>query len=164
LTKDGTGFLSIAAGLPDDGHTQSGQTRFRRCGGMIGQVGRMNRTIREATVKRYHYDSRQPLESHLHDFMQAYNFARRLKTLNGLTPYEYLCKIWTREPARFIMNPNHQMPGLNKGGRLGRRHGKGRKEARLVMARKALAEGLPLETEMAAGGEPGFLLAGRAGA
>ncbi|MDR0673265.1 MAG: hypothetical protein LBF93_06335, partial [Zoogloeaceae bacterium] len=43
----------------------------------------------------------------------SYNFARRLKTLNGLTPYEYLCKIWTREPARFIMNPNHQMPGLN---------------------------------------------------
>ncbi|MDR0674171.1 MAG: IS481 family transposase, partial [Zoogloeaceae bacterium] len=39
--------------------------------------------------------------------------ARRLKTLNRLTPYEYLCKIWTKEPERFIMNPNQQMPGLN---------------------------------------------------
>ncbi|KID12324.1 hypothetical protein P279_29050 [Rhodobacteraceae bacterium PD-2] len=43
----------------------------------------------------------------------AYNFARRLKTLNGLTPYEYICNIWTSEPDRFILNPIHQMPGLN---------------------------------------------------
>ena len=40
-----------------------------------------------------HYDNHQQLENHLHDFIRAYNFARRLKTLNGLTPYEYLCKI-----------------------------------------------------------------------
>jgi transposase InsO family protein len=58
-----------------------------------GQVERMNRT--KATVKRYHYDTHQQLESHLHDFIQAYNYARRLKTLNGLTPYEYQCKTWT---------------------------------------------------------------------
>ena len=45
--------------------------------------------------------------------MAAYNFARRLKTLNGLTPYEYICKIWTSEPDRFILDPIHQMPGLN---------------------------------------------------
>ena len=41
------------------------------------------------------------------------NFARRLKTLNGLTPYEYICKIRTSEPHRFILNPIHQMPGRN---------------------------------------------------
>ena len=45
--------------------------------------------------------------------MAAYNFARRLKTLNGLTPYEYICKIWTSEPDRFNIDPIHQMPGLN---------------------------------------------------
>ena len=45
--------------------------------------------------------------------MSAYNFARRLKTLNGLTPDEYICKIWTSEPERFIVNPIHQMAGLN---------------------------------------------------
>lgn len=45
--------------------------------------------------------------------MAAYNFARRLKTLGGLTPYEYICKIRTPEPDRFILNPTHQMPGLN---------------------------------------------------
>ena len=37
----------------------------------------------------------------------------RLKSLGGLTPYEYICKIWTSEPDRFILDPIHQMPGLN---------------------------------------------------
>ena len=78
-----------------------------------GQVERMNRTIKEATVRRYHYDSHQQLEAHLADFLRAYNFGRRLKTLKGLTPYEYICKTWTTESDRFTLNPIHQMPGLN---------------------------------------------------
>ena len=78
-----------------------------------GQVERMNRTIKEATVKRYHYDRHDQLRQHLQDFINAYNFARRLKTLKGLTPYEYICKCWTSQPNRFIINPIHQMPGLN---------------------------------------------------
>ena len=78
-----------------------------------GQVERMNRTIKDATVKRYHYDRHDHLRTHLSDFLNAYNYARRLKTLSGLTPYEYICKIWTSEPDRFILNPSHQMPGLN---------------------------------------------------
>jgi transposase InsO family protein len=78
-----------------------------------GQVERMNRTIKDATVKRYHYDSHDQLRKHLADFMAAYNFGRRLKTLSGLTPYEYICKIWTSEPERFILNPIHQMLGPN---------------------------------------------------
>lgn len=77
-----------------------------------GQVERMNRTIKDATVKRYYYDSHDQLRAHLADFIAAYNFARRLKTLNGLTPYEYIYKVWTSEPDRFIVNPIHQMPGL----------------------------------------------------
>ena len=51
-----------------------------------GQVERMNRTIKDATIKRYHYDSHEQLRRHLADFLDAYNFARRLKTLSGLTP------------------------------------------------------------------------------
>lgn len=54
----------------------------------------MNGTIKEATVQRSHYDQRDQLEAHLADFIIAYNYARRLKTLKGLTPYEY-CKSWT---------------------------------------------------------------------
>jgi transposase InsO family protein len=50
-----------------------------------GQIERMNRTLKEATVQRYHYDSHQQLEVHLADFVSAYNFGRRLKTLRGAT-------------------------------------------------------------------------------
>ncbi len=78
-----------------------------------GQVERMNRTIKDATVKRFHYDSHDHLRQHLADFVSAYNFGRRLKTLKGLTPYEYICKCWTSEPDRFTLNPIHQTPGLN---------------------------------------------------
>ena len=78
-----------------------------------GQVERMNRTIKDATVKRFHYDSQDQLKSHLANFVDAYNFARRLKTLKGLTPYEFIAKAWTKEPQRFTLNPIHQMPGLN---------------------------------------------------
>ncbi|TGQ26991.1 DDE-type integrase/transposase/recombinase, partial [Mesorhizobium sp. M4B.F.Ca.ET.214.01.1.1] len=46
-----------------------------------GQVERMNRTVKEATVKRFHYDNHDQLRQHLQDFIDAYNFGRRLKTL-----------------------------------------------------------------------------------
>jgi len=60
-------------------------------GGVARNVGgRMNRTIKQATVKRFHYESHDQPRAHLADFMAAYNFARRLKTLSGLTPYEYI--------------------------------------------------------------------------
>jgi transposase-like protein len=78
-----------------------------------GQVERMNRTLKEATVKRFHYDNHDQLRKHLDNFVAAYNYARRLKTLNGLTPYEYICKVWTNNPDRFKLNPLHEMPGLN---------------------------------------------------
>ena len=72
-----------------------------------------NCAIKDATVKRYHYDDHDQLRSHLSDFLDAYNYAPRLKTLSGLTPYEYICKIQTSEPDRFILNPTHQIPGPN---------------------------------------------------
>ena len=78
-----------------------------------GQVERMNRTIKDATVKRFHYDTHDQLRQHLDDFVAAYNFGRRLKRLRGLTPYEFICKAWAAEPQRFNANPHHQRPGLN---------------------------------------------------
>ena len=78
-----------------------------------GQVERMNRTIKDATVKRYVYDTHEQLKAHLTDFLEAYSFARRLKTLKGITPYEYLSKLWTKTQDTFTLNPIHQMPRLN---------------------------------------------------
>lgn len=73
----------------------------------------MNRTIKDATVKRFHYDSHDQLRGHLKDFIDAYNFGRRLKTLKGLTPYEAICKAWAAEPERFRQDPAHLTSGLN---------------------------------------------------
>jgi len=78
-----------------------------------GQVERMNRIIKDATVKRFYYETHHQLREHLANFVAAYNFAKRLKTLNGLTPYEFICKCWTKEPQRFTSNPHHQIPGPN---------------------------------------------------
>ena len=78
-----------------------------------GQVERMNRTIKDATVKRYRYESHDQLRQHLGDFVAAYKFGRRLKTLRGLTPDEAICKARQVEPARFTSNPHHQIPGPN---------------------------------------------------
>jgi len=46
-------------------------------------------------------------------FIMTYNFAQRLKTLKGLTPYEYACKIWTKQPERFNLDPFLHTVGLN---------------------------------------------------
>jgi transposase InsO family protein len=78
-----------------------------------GQVERMNRTLKDATVKRYHYGTHAQLKEHLQAFLMAYNFAKRLKTLRGLTPYEHICKIWTTQPKRFRLSPLHLTVGLN---------------------------------------------------
>lgn len=71
----------------------------------------MNRTIREATVQRCHYDSHELLRAHLGDFIAAYNFTKRLKTLGGLTVYQFIGECWQKEPDRFTLDPIHQMPG-----------------------------------------------------
>jgi transposase InsO family protein len=81
-----------------------------------GQVERMNRTLKDATVKRYHYDSHAQLRAHLQLFVDAYNHARRLKTLRGLTPYEFIHQAWAKDPNRFRLNPSHHIPGPYRSG------------------------------------------------
>ena len=76
-----------------------------------GQVERMNRTLKDATVKRYHYENHAQLQAHLTAFLAAYNFAKRLKTLRGLTPHEFICKAWTETPKAFRLNPFHHTAG-----------------------------------------------------
>jgi hypothetical protein len=47
-----------------------------------------------AMVKRYHYATHAQLKEHIHAFLMAYNFARRLATLRGPTPYGHISKVW----------------------------------------------------------------------
>ena len=63
--------------------------------------------------QRYYYETHQQLKYHLKLFLTAYNFARRLKTLNGLTPYEYIVKCWQNDEERFKIYPNRDTLGLN---------------------------------------------------
>lgn len=78
-----------------------------------GQVERMHRTIKDATIKRFHYDNHVQLRQHLTDLVAAYNFSRRLKRPRRLTPYKFICKTWAAEPSCFKANLHHQMSGLS---------------------------------------------------
>ena len=47
------------------------------------------------------------------DSRLQHHFPWLATSLKGLSPYEYICSTWTKEPGRFILDPIHQMPGLN---------------------------------------------------
>ena len=59
----------------------------------------------EATVQCYHYESTAQLNKHLQAFLLAYNHAKRLKRLRGLTPYEFVCAQWQKNPIIFTCDP-----------------------------------------------------------
>ena len=72
----------------------------------------MNRTIKEATVQRFHDQTPAELNEHLQAFLLAYNHAKRLKTLRGLTPHEFVCAQWQNNPTIFTRGPTHLTLGL----------------------------------------------------
>jgi transposase InsO family protein len=76
-----------------------------------GQAERMNRTIKDATVKVFHYDDLHSLKAHVLAFVTAYNSAKHLKALKWRTPYQVICEAWTKVPAIFKINPHHLIPG-----------------------------------------------------
>jgi transposase InsO family protein len=78
-----------------------------------GQAERMVRTIKEATVKSFHYASINELRRHVRDWLIAYNFAKQLKALKFRTPYEAIEELWKSKPDVFIVKPDHHMLGLN---------------------------------------------------
>jgi hypothetical protein len=78
-----------------------------------GQGERGNRTLKDATVRRESYQAHEPLKAPLQPCLMADSFARRLKTLKGLTPDEDLCPLWTKDPARFHCDPCQHTVGLN---------------------------------------------------
>ena len=77
-----------------------------------GQVERMHRTLKENTVHSYFYDTQTQLRQHLEAFIQAYNFAKRLKALQGRSPYEFTLDRWRKQPALFHQDPHQLTMGL----------------------------------------------------
>jgi transposase InsO family protein len=78
-----------------------------------GQAERMNRTVKEATVKVFHYPDLEALKAHVFAFVVAYNFAKHLKRLRWRTAFRAVCDAWTRDPAPFRIDPHHLIPGPN---------------------------------------------------
>ena len=76
-----------------------------------GQAERMNRTVKEATIKAFHYPNLDALKAHVLTFITAYNFAKHLKALHWRTPFQAICDAWTKDPAPFRINPHHLIPG-----------------------------------------------------
>lgn len=67
----------------------------------------MNRTHKDATVHCSHDPSHDELRVHLRLFLDACNYARSSKVLRGVTQYELICRVWTKEPERFERDPSH---------------------------------------------------------
>ena len=74
----------------------------------------MNRTVKEATIKAFHYPDLDSLKAHVLAFVAAYNFAKHLKAIRWKTPFEAVCHAWTTTPDIFKLNPRHLTPGPNR--------------------------------------------------
>ena len=64
-------------------------------------------------MRRYHYETHRRFREHFGAPLAASNFAKRLNTLCGLTPFEAVCKAWAGESHRFRRDPIHLNLGLN---------------------------------------------------
>jgi transposase InsO family protein len=76
-----------------------------------GQAERMNRTVKEATIKAFHYPDVGALQAHVLAFVVAYNFAKHLKALRWRTPFQAVCDAWKADTSAFKVNPHHLIPG-----------------------------------------------------
>jgi transposase InsO family protein len=76
-----------------------------------GQAERMNRTVKEATIKAFHYPGLEALKAHVLAFVTAYNFGKHLKALRWRTPFQAICDAWTKDPSAFKIDPHHLIPG-----------------------------------------------------
>ena len=76
-----------------------------------GQAERMNRTVKEATIKAFHYADLEALEAHVLAFVQAYNFAKHLKALRWRTPFQAIFDAWAKDPSILRIDPRHLIPG-----------------------------------------------------
>ena len=78
-----------------------------------GQAERMNRTVKDATIKAFHYPGLEALKAHVLAFVRAYNFAKHLKALRWRTPFQAICDAWAKDRSIFKINPHHLIPGPN---------------------------------------------------
>jgi integrase-like protein len=76
-----------------------------------GQAERMNRTVKDATIKVFHDPDLESLKAHILALVTAYNFGQHLKRLRWRTPFQAICEAWAKDPAPLKINPHHLIPG-----------------------------------------------------
>jgi transposase InsO family protein len=127
LTDDGIQFGDAGGRRVDDrGHHPFGRVcralgiehRFTRPyhPSTSGQAERMVRTLKEATVRAFHYDGIAELRRHGTDYLcayNAYNYAKHLKALRWRTPVETLEVLWATRAELFRRSPDHLTLGPN---------------------------------------------------
>ena len=67
-----------------------------------GQVERLNRTLKDATVNQFFYETTQQLNEHLQRLLLVYNAAKCLRKKKRLTPHEYICAEYDKNLGVFI--------------------------------------------------------------
>jgi len=67
-----------------------------------GLVERMNRMIKDATVKVYFYETLNELKDRLNLWLLQYNFEKQLKSLNYKTPYDIITEEYEKDKLRFL--------------------------------------------------------------
>lgn len=73
-----------------------------------GQGARMGRIIGESPT----FSSAAYVADLLRGFVEAYNCRRRLKTLGGRTPHDFICAAAGQRPDLFLRDPIHELVGL----------------------------------------------------
>ncbi len=78
-----------------------------------GLVERMNRTIKDATVKVYFYETLDALKKHLMLWLLMYNHGKKLKSLTYKYPYDIIIEQFEQNQLLFNLNTSNDKLGLN---------------------------------------------------
>ena len=78
-----------------------------------GQVEKMNHIIKSATLKLFHYETIDEYSQHLANFLNYYNFEKKLKSLKFKSPYDKILSEYKKKPSLFLGDPCGYCVGLN---------------------------------------------------
>lgn len=78
-----------------------------------GQVEITNKMLKEATIKKYHYENIESLKAHLQTFLLYYNFQKPLKSLKYKNPWQIIEECYNLNPEYFLYKPSCKIVGLN---------------------------------------------------
>jgi hypothetical protein len=62
----------------------------------------MDRMIGRPAIDQYQFQTYEEIREYLRAFLATFNFTQRLKTLKGLTPYQFSCKLMKTEPEKYF--------------------------------------------------------------